>query len=68
MTLPDELEDYIHELPNSSQNNSREITRENFQRIMQKDRQTANYILRSKYGLEINYDNHYDVCEPKTRG
>ena len=63
--LPSELEDFIHDLPNASQNNSREITRENFTRIMKKDEQTADFILRSKYGLNINYDDHYDVMEPR---
>lgn len=63
--LPQELETYIHELPSATQNNSREITRDNFQRIMSKDPQTANFILRSKYGIEINYDDHYDIGEPR---
>lgn len=59
-----ELLDYIHNLPSARQNNSRDIMRQKFNWIMKQNPQTAVSILQRDYGIELNWDNPYDVMEP----
>ena len=56
MTLPTELEDYIQELDSPSQNNSRCIVRQNFERILKQPAQIAQMIIRKEYGINLDTD------------
>lgn len=54
--LPLELEEYLQALDPSTQNNSRSITRKNFERIIKQPTQVAQMILRKEYGINIDTD------------
>ena len=66
MTLPIELEGYLQELDSPSQNNSRHIVRQNFERILKQPAQVAQMIIRKEYGIDLDTDfvNGFDDGEP----
>lgn len=55
MELPIELEDFLKNLPPSWQNNSRQIVRDDFKRIMKLNQNKAARILNDKYGFDFDY-------------
>ena len=50
-----ELREYVMSLPPASQNNAKDIVREDFKRILKLDQNTAARILNSKYGFDFDY-------------
>ena len=56
--LPDikELQEYIHNLPPASQNNSRSIVRKDFEKIRKLPPTTQETILAGKYGIFLEGD------------
>jgi hypothetical protein len=64
--LPPQLEEYIQDLDPASQNNSKSITRQNFERILKQPPQIAQMIIRKNYGIDLDTDhvNGRDDGEP----
>lgn len=62
--MPKLLKEFYDTLPTALTNNSREIVKSTWERIKHLNPRVIVNILEANYGIDLAYDDHYDIREP----